>query len=191
MAHILVIRFSSIGDVAMIVPVVDLLARQYPENHYTVVSQHFLSPLFAHCPDNVCFFGVDLYNYKGIPGMYRLYRELLKQKFDAVADLHDVLRTQLLRLFFYCSGLKVRYIDKGRKEKRQLTRKKNKIFRQLKPTTGRYTDVFRALGQPVTLHASFGERQVGLFQSVFGASRGDFSITICGVIFAIHSVFLL
>ena len=38
MAHILVIRFSAIGDVAMTVPVVDLFARQYPENQYTVVS---------------------------------------------------------------------------------------------------------------------------------------------------------
>jgi len=145
MANILVIRFSAIGDVAMTVPVIDSLARQYPENQYTFVSQSFLAPLFAQCPDNVRFLGVDLYNdYKGVPGMYRLYRELLKQKFDAVADLHDVLRTKLLRIFFRCSGLKVRHIDKGRKEKRQLTRKENKIFRQLKPTTERYADVLEA-----------------------------------------------
>jgi len=167
MAHILILRFSAIGDVAMTVPVIDSLARQYPENRYTVVSQTFLSPLFAHCPDNVQFVGIDLYNvYKGIPGMYRLYRELLQQKFDAVADLHDVLRTKLLRIFFRCSGLKVKHIDKGRKEKRQLTRKKNKIFHQLKLTTERYADVFSAICQPLeTLD----------FRSVFGSSRGDFS----------------
>ena len=167
MAHILILRFSAIGDVAMTVPVIDSLARQYPENHYTVVSQTFLSPLFAHCPDNVQFVGVDLYNdYKGVPGMYRLYRELLQQKFDAVADLHDVLRTKLLRIFFSCSGLKVRHIDKGRKEKRQLTRRKDKIFRQLKSTPERYADVFSALGQPLAPLD---------FRSVFGPSRGDFS----------------
>ena len=150
MAHILVIRFSAIGDVAMTVPVVDSLARQYPENQYTVVSQSFLQPLFEHCPENVRFWGVDLRNdYKGIPGMYRLYRELLKQKIDAVADLHDVLRTKLLRIFFRCSGIKVRHIDKGRKDKRQLTRKKNKIIRQLKPTIVRYAEVLAPLCPPL------------------------------------------
>ena len=151
MPHILIIRFSAIGDVAMTVPVVDSLARQHPENHYTMLSQSFLQPLFMHCPENVRFVGVDLYNdYKGIPGMYRLYRELLKYNFDAVADLHDVLRTKLLRIFFRCSGLKVKHIDKGRKDKRQLTRKNNKIFRQLKPTIERYADVFRVLGYNLT-----------------------------------------
>jgi len=167
MARILVIRFSAIGDVAMAVPVIDSLARQYPDNQYTVVSQTFLSPLFAYCPGNVRFVGVDLYkDYRGLPGMYRLYRELLQEKFDMVADLHDVLRTKLLRIFFRCSGLKVKYINKGRKEKRQMTRKKNKIFRQMQPTTERYVDVFGGLGQ---LLAALD------FRSVFGSSRGDFS----------------
>jgi len=167
MANILVIRFSAIGDVAMCVPVIDSLARQYPENHYTMVSQSFLQSLFEHCPENVRFAGVDLYNdYKGVPGMFRLYRELLKQKFDAVADLHDVLRTKLLRIFFRCSGLKVKHINKGRKAKRMLTREKDKIFVQLKPTTERYADVFRALG----LNPAPPD-----FRSVFGSSRGEFS----------------
>ena len=167
MAHILIIRFSAIGDVAMTVPVIDSLARQNPQNRYTVISQSFLYPLFSYCPDNVKFIGVDLYNdFKGIFGMYRLYRELLKQKFDAVADLHDVLRTKLLRIFFRCSGLTVKHIDKGRKDKRLLTRKEKKIFRQLKPTIERYADVFRALGQTVAPLE---------FRSIFGASRGDFS----------------
>ena len=166
MARILIIRFSAIGDVAMTVPVIDSLARQYPDNQYTVVSQAFLSPLFAYCPDNVRFVGVDIRNeYKGFVGMYRLYRNLMKQNFDAVADLHDVLRTKLLRIFFRCSGLTVKKIDKGRKNKRQITREKNKIFRPLKPTINRYTDVFRALGYPL---ASVD------FRSVFGASRGNF-----------------
>ena len=168
MAHILVIRFSAIGDVAMTVPVIDSLARQCPENKYTMLSQSSLQPLFAHCPGNVQFVGIDLCNdYKGIPGMYRLYREMLKHHFDAVADLHDVLRTKLLRIFFRCSGLKVRFIDKGRKDKRLLTRKKNKKFSQLKTTTERYADVFCDLGQSLTSLD---------FRSVFSSERGDFNM---------------
>ncbi len=166
MARILILRFSAIGDVAMTVPVIDSLARRYPDNSYVVVSRPFLSPLFAYCPDNVQFIGVDLEkDYEGVRGMYRLYRELSKQNFDAVADLHDVLRTKLLRIFFRFGGVKVRHIDKGRPEKRQLTRKENKVFRQLKPTTVRYADVFRALNFPVETD----------FHSIFGSSRGDLS----------------
>ena len=33
--HILVIRFSALGDVAMVVPVVSSLARQYPDVRIT------------------------------------------------------------------------------------------------------------------------------------------------------------
>ncbi len=165
MANILILRFSAIGDVAMTVPVVDSLARQYPDDHFTVVSQRFLAPLFAYCPPNVQFFGVDLKNeYKGVAGMFRLYKKLSAQGFDAVADLHDVLRTKLLRFFFACSGVAVKHIDKGRKEKKQLTRKKNKIQKQLKPSTERYADVFRALNYPIHVD----------FRSIFGISRGDF-----------------
>ena len=150
MSNTLILRFSAIGDVAMTVPVIDSLARQYPENEYTVVSQSFLSPLFEYCPDNVRFVGVDFKSqYKGIFGIYRLFKDLSKHKFDSVADLHDVLRTKILRVFFRCNGLKIRHIDKGRKDKRRLTRKENKIFRQLKPTIERYADVFAALGQTI------------------------------------------
>lgn len=165
MAKILIIRLSAIGDVAMVLPVVDSLARKYPEDTYTVVSQSFLKPLFDYCPDNVSFTGIDLKtDCKGVQGIYRLFRELSRQKFDAVADLHDVLRTKLLRFLFVCSGTRVKHIDKGRKMKQQLTRKKNKVFKQLKPSTERYTDVFRALHRTVELN----------FHSLFAASKGDF-----------------
>ena len=168
MVHILIIRFSAIGDVAMTVPVVDSLARQNPANQYTVISRSFLQPLFAYCSDNVRFIGIDFQNeYRGVAGIFRLFKDLMKLKPDAVADLHDVLRTKLLRILFRCNGLKVKHIDKGRKEKRQLTRKENKIFRQLTPTVERYADVFRALGQPLAPLE---------FRLVFGSSCGDFNI---------------
>ena len=42
--HILVIRFSAMGDVAMTVPVVYSLAKQYPHVRITVLSRPFASP---------------------------------------------------------------------------------------------------------------------------------------------------
>lgn len=39
--HILVIRFSAMGDVAMTVPVIQSLAKQYPKVRITVLSRPF------------------------------------------------------------------------------------------------------------------------------------------------------
>ncbi len=44
--HILVIRFSALGDVAMVVPVVWSLAHQYSDVRITVLSRGFARPFF-------------------------------------------------------------------------------------------------------------------------------------------------
>lgn len=147
---LLVIRFSALGDVAMTVPVIDSLARQYPALEITVLTKPSLSVFFKQMPKNVSFRGVDVKQYKGINGIYRLYKELKCEGFDAVADLHDVLRSKLLRGFFRLGGAKVKYIDKGRKAKRRLTATSHKVFKQLPSSFERYQQVFEALGFPIT-----------------------------------------
>ena len=51
--HILVIRFSAMGDVAMTVPVVYSLAKQYPHVRITVLSRPFARPFFENLSPNV------------------------------------------------------------------------------------------------------------------------------------------
>ena len=93
MAKILAIRFSALGDVAMAVPVLYSFAKAYPQHQLVVLSRSAMAPLFAYAPSNLLFKGVDLKkDHKGLKGILRLYSELRKEKFDAVADLHDVLR---------------------------------------------------------------------------------------------------
>jgi len=134
------------GDVAMIVPVLRSFAKTYPNVKITVLSKPFLKPLFEDL-NNVNFFAADVTNkHKGIAGIYKLFKELRTLNIDAVADLHNVLRSTLLRTFFKLLFFKVTVIDKGRAEKKALTRTKNKIFKQLKTTHERYADVFRKLG---------------------------------------------
>jgi len=134
------------GDVAMTVPVLRAFVKQYPDVRITVLSKPFLKPLFADI-ENVDFFAADVTNnHKGIIGIYKLFKELKLLKIDAVADLHNVLRSKLLRGFFKLSFNKVTFIRKGRSEKRALTQSKNKVFKQLKTTHERYADVFRNLG---------------------------------------------
>jgi ADP-heptose:LPS heptosyltransferase len=150
--HVLVFRFSSLGDVAMTVPVIKLLLQQHPDLHVTMVSAQFVLPLFEGL-ERLHFYGADLkHKHKGVAGLHRLYKDLKKMyTFDAIADLHDVLRTKLIRLFFTLSKKPIAVIKKGRREKKQATRQKNKILRPLKSTFERYADVFASLGLPVAL----------------------------------------
>jgi len=142
----MVLRLSAMGDVAMTVPVLQALHQSHPDLEIIMVSKPFFAPLFKDLP-NVKFIGVDVNKqYKGFFGLYRLFRFLKQQQPAAIADLHDVLRTKVVRLFFKANGYKVAVINKGRQEKNALTRAQNKVFAQLKTTHERYADVFRNLG---------------------------------------------
>ena len=149
--HILVIRFSAMGDIAMIVPVLSVLVKKYPELTITVLTRQFFAPLFSHLP-NVRIYEADLKGvHDGVLGLGTLARELRAEDVDAVADLHDVLRTNVLRSLFYFYGIPFKQIDKGRAEKNALSSNNKKEFRQLKSTHQRYADVFAELGFPIDL----------------------------------------
>ena len=142
----MVIRLSAMGDVAMSIPVLKAFIKQHPNVKITVLSKSFLQPLFADIK-NITFHAAEVHGkHKGFFGIFKLYKELKKLNIDAVADLHNVLRSILLRTFFRLSQTKIAVIDKGRNEKRALTRINKKIFKQLKTTHERYADVFRKLG---------------------------------------------
>ena len=149
--HILVIRFSAMGDVAMMVPVLSVLVKKYPQLTITVLTRHFFAPLFSHLP-NVRLYEADLKGmHSGVLGLGTLAQELRDEEIDVVADLHDVIRTNVLRSLFYFYGIPFKQIDKGRSEKKALTRENNKEIRQLKSTHQRYADVFKQLGYPIDL----------------------------------------
>lgn len=150
--HILVARFSSMGDVAMTVPVIKALMDQNPGIQITYVSRPQFAAFFTNIP-RLHFFSADLDNeYKGFTGIVKLFNHLKKQEtFEAFADLHGSLRTKVLRRLFGLSGVVNAYIDKGREGKKLLTRFPNKVLQPLKRTTERYADVFRQLGYTVVL----------------------------------------
>lgn len=149
--HLLVIRMSAMGDVAMTVPVLLGLQQQHPQLKITVLTRAFFKPLFSQLK-NVHVYEADVKGkHKGVLGLYQLYKELKSLKIDAVADLHNVLRSKILKFYFTSGGIPVVQIDKGRSEKKALTASKNKRFIPLKPTHQRYADVFSLVGFPVVL----------------------------------------
>ena len=142
---------SAMGDVAMTVPVIRAFVEQNTSVKITVVSRPFFKPFFDGIP-NVNFFAVDVKGrHKGFLGLLKLNSDLKKLNFDAVADLHNVLRSQIIRTLFALSVKKVAFTDKGRAEKRVLTRAENKIFKPIKSMVERHVDTFKKLGFNVDL----------------------------------------
>lgn len=149
--HLLVIRLSAMGDVAMTVPVLKAFTETYPHIPLTVVSRPFFKPLFADLP-HVSFFGADVKGrHRGLSGIWALSAELARRDITAVADLHHVLRSRILRAFLWVRGYPFKAIRKGRVEKAALTDWKPKTIRPIKSTHQRYADVFADLGYPVQL----------------------------------------
>lgn len=139
------------GDVAMTVPVIRAFVNQNKNVKITIVSRPFFKPFFDGI-DNVNFFAADVKErHKGFLGLLKLYSDLKQLNIDAVADLHNVLRSKVIRTLFALSGKKVAFTDKGRKEKKQLTRTENKIFKPLKSMFERHVDTFSKLGFSVNL----------------------------------------
>ncbi len=150
--HILVIRFSAMGDVAMVVPVVYSLACQYPHVRITVLSRTFARPLFENLAPNVGFMAADLKGeYHGLKGLNALYRRLAAKQFTAIADLHNVLRSEYLRLRFRLGHYHVEHINKHRKGRRRITSKKHKQLTQQPTSFENYAEVFSKLGYPVDI----------------------------------------
>lgn len=145
--NILIIRLSAMGDVAMTSPIVHEACLQNPAHRFTFLSADFLEHFFAPHP-NFTFLGTQIRKQgKGIAAIWKLYREISsKDNFDVVVDLHDVLRTKILRLLFQFAGKKVVVLSKGRSEKRALTRKDRKTLRMLESTPQRYASALQKAG---------------------------------------------
>lgn len=162
--HILIIRFSALGDVAMLVPVVSSLARQYPHVRITVLSRPFARALFEGLAPNVGFMEADLKGeYHGMKGLNALYRRLVAKNFTAVADMHSILRSGYLRMRFNMARYRVEHINKHRQERRQLTVAVGKQLRQLPTSFQNYADTLARLGYPVQLD----------FTSIFPPAGGN------------------
>ena len=183
MKNILLIRFSALGDVAMLAPVVREVARENGDAEFTVLSRPMCEPLFENIGENVHFIGRDVKkDYNGLKGLYRLFRELDQMHFDCVCDMHDVLRTKVLRKFFRLHGYKVYKINKHRELRKVITAEgdKKKLI-QLPTAFENYQSVLKECGlndnsnlnhneMPISRNAELSTKKVGI--APFAAHQG-------------------
>jgi len=146
--RLLVIRTSAMGDVALTTPVIRAMRKTYPDVELVLLTREAFKSLFRSV-NGLALFHPDFKNrHKGFLGLYRLYRDITSSgKIDYVIDLHDVLRSKILRTIFWFSGVRISVIDKGKSEKRAVI--KGRIKTKLKHSVERYCDVFYRAGFPV------------------------------------------
>lgn len=137
--RVLILRLSALGDVAMTLPVIYSVARQHPEAEFTLLTRPFFRRLFIDAPSNLSF--VEFAD-TSFGGLLKTIKKLRQMGFTAIADLHDMLRTRLIRSSV--GARKVETVNKDRRRRRQLTVGKSREFQ-----TGyieRYRRVFARLG---------------------------------------------
>lgn len=161
--NVLVTRFSALGDVAMTLPVIYDACAANPGMRFVVLTKPLPAKMFLHTPPNLTVVPVDTARYPGVMGMRRLLDEMIAgHDIDTIVDLHNVLRTKMLRFWGQMRGLRTAAVDKGRRARRALTRRRNKEMVPLTPMAQRYRDVFDALHINVT----------DSFSSLFPSHRG-------------------
>ncbi|MBT8235742.1 MAG: glycosyltransferase family 9 protein [Bacteroidia bacterium] len=169
--RLVVLRFSALGDVALTVPVILAFLEAYPAYSLTVVTRPIFSPIFANI-ERVNVMEAELEGvHKGMPGLFRLFSSIRELQAETILDLHNVLRTKVLRFLFGFQSNRFKAVDKGRSEKKALTRSANKVLKPLKHTTQRYKEVFEALGYSFGLGSTQTLPSLKMPQNILDTSR--------------------
>ncbi len=114
---ILVVRFSSIGDLVLTSPVYRCLKAKYPNAEVHVVVKKKLSSVLEHNP----------YIDQIIPledSLFALAAKLRKEKYDFVIDLHNNLRSAFLKV---CLGVRSSSVKKMHWDKWRMVKWKKQI----------------------------------------------------------------
>lgn len=97
---VLVARLSALGDVAISIPLIHEVCRACSDIRFIFLTKPGMTGLFVNAPVNLSVLPVDFSQYRGAAGLWRLASRLRKEYGISIfVDLHDVLRTKLLRIF--------------------------------------------------------------------------------------------
>ena len=143
--NVLVMRLSALGDVAMTIPVLYPVCRANPEIRFVMLTKKWPASMFHDRPDNLMVVGIETKENKGVIGLIKLAAQLRREyDIDAVADLHNVMRTYVMGLYMRLRGIPVARLDKQRARRKALINHRD--GEPITPTIERYRQVFEQLG---------------------------------------------
>lgn len=137
----LILRFSSLGNVAMSVPVIESVARLQPQDTFVVLAKKRLEPLFEGM-SNVHFYELDAHikPLTAFANVKRLYG------IEQLIDLQDNWATRIIRLVARMHKIHSHVIEYGRKDKRLLCMRGYKHSQPLPTEFDRYEMTFHKAG---------------------------------------------
>ncbi|MGH7739344.1 MAG: glycosyltransferase family 9 protein [bacterium] len=115
---VLVLRYSSLGDVALTNPTLDLIARAWPDARVYFATKPAFAPAIEHHPALTAVIALRI---RGLWGLWAHARRLRKLKPDLVLDLHDSLRSRFVG--FFLGKSRVLVYDKDAVNRRLLVHK--------------------------------------------------------------------
>ena len=179
--HIIVIRLSAMGDVAMTVPAIRSLSAAYPDLKITMVSRAFFKPFFDNIP-NVTFFVFDgKKKHGGIFGDLKLFWELRALKPTYYVDFHNVLRTKFIGFLFRFTAVRTTIIDKKRSEKKAITAKVKVNFSPIETVFEKQVNALSNIGFKVNLSRSVFPEKLALSNKITDTIAIDFAKKLIGI----------
>lgn len=135
--NVLAVRFSSIGDVLLTTPLLRAIRRRHPASRITVLTKQVYAPLISHNPNVSRVLGMT--SEGSLTG---IAAELRTNRYTHLLDLHDSVRTRLLRTLV--PGRWGRY-PKHRVARAVLIHTKRNLYRDSRPVAERYFEAARDL----------------------------------------------
>lgn len=139
--RILVIRFSSLGDLVLMLPLLSALRKGFPESTIDLATKAEYAGLFE---DDTDVDSVITLDSDDLAGLIRLRRKLSGKRYDTVIDAHGVIRSDVLS-FTLRAGRKMR-IRKDQAKKTILIKGKRNLYSSFRSMKERYLDLAERLG---------------------------------------------
>jgi heptosyltransferase-2 len=164
--NVLAVRFSSIGDVLLTTPLLRAIRQRHPGARITVLTKQANAPLLSHNPHVERVIGLQ--HGDSVAGVRA---ELRSARYTHLLDLHDSIRTRILRALV--PG-RWRSYPKHRLARALLIYTKRNRYRDRRPVAERYFAAARDLdvvpdgAPPEFFLAPEAERQVDDWLALFG-----------------------
>lgn len=142
---VLVTHLSTIGDVAMAMPIIYIVCHANPKVNFVMATSKEAKAVFANQPSNLIVLGLENKSYRGIIGSSKLASNLHhRYNFDAMVDLNNTMRTKLMALTLRAKDVAVAAIDNIYKEPRKILGGNIKLT--VTPVHAHYKAAFQKVG---------------------------------------------
>ncbi len=164
--RMLIVRFSAMGDVIMSLFAVSALRKTYPDLRITVATKPKFAKFYREIPD----IGILELDANGsLKSLFRIISAAAKSGVDYVADIHNSLRSRIIRYCLFFTGARIALFRKNRRKRSSIKGKGLDIV-PFRHNVLKFCDVFARLGFPVPVPEQ--KRQKRPIPEVFGSKSG-------------------